>query len=252
MVDAVLSLHYQFLRGVIPFPQKPFCVAKTETIHGILKRLDDFAESIAAAYDNKDTTRLIRSMYFDGQNVSMKAGLLGEGMIASHRRSTGMFEPEHTVAFDACLEHCPILKRIFMIHEIAVHVGQFRSRAIDIRNSLGQVQLVMVDTPHYRHFTEMTAACIDKLLIDAIPRRFIDAEINTVADENTRSFLHSILQHWRDHTVKDFMRLEHRKGFPDGQLSEREIGLFEARPEVAFFMNDTYPKSVCHHAHPEM
>lgn len=201
-------------------------------ITSLTRQIDSYFDALVATYP-ASTTRLLRQMYYENKNISEQSGLLAQQAVFAHTVITlKEDETNFAVVIDPLLRRSPSLLRLKLIHEIAVHIGQTHQRIHQV-GSAGYAKERR--TGEFVKFTELTAALVEKRVIDAIPIEIAVADIRLNIDDKTaREALLNDLKFRREATFALYPWLRQRLAY-DASTAQGPIGEYEIKRFVNFY-----------------
>lgn len=199
-----------------------------ETASVDLSGLDTAFDTIIAGYS--PATRLqLREVYYGGLQLEDKPGLIsgsrsfGEAQLTKDGSKTSF-----KVTIDPLIRKCPGLFRLTLIHEVAVHVGQWLERIsqVGIETYLAQNQ-----SQEFGLFSELSAHAAEKRVLDRIPLATLEKEIQSAfSDPALREDLLTEMRFRRRAKFENYiwlrMRVAYAKQSSLPHLSEYQIREF--------------------------
>lgn len=179
------------------------------------------------------TQKLLRNMYFSGLNVTATPGLIQyHGAYAHWKLQFEDNTPVWRVYVAPEIMQSPLLYRLHLIHEVAIHVGQTHEYYL----KFGMGRTIQDTTSlQFDRVTEMSAASVEKRILDQIPQKELDDEIRkTTPDYNLALMMRRDFAKRRNMSARDYLTLSHRSRMSsNGNLpSEEEVEAFLNAPQI--------------------
>jgi len=147
--------------------------------------LDHYFTQLISPYPEK-LRGLLANAYFDRKRVVIVDGLYREGRLARTSITIDSVSVTPTIRIEEALMVSPVLTRITLIHEIAVHLAQI----FEILLKTHRFEMVEVhDGNPLRAFSELSAAALTKRILDAISFGVVEREVNGITDPSLRNLL---------------------------------------------------------------
>lgn len=245
MQSSMLHLTQMHLQLNVPVPSKKLIIHPSDTTTVVCAKLDAYFDDIIRNYP-ESTKRLLRDMYYRDKNVLI--GRVYEtpygaalAMVKSNR-----FGVHFSVKLDKRVATSPIAVRMLKMHEIAVHVGQYHQRIEQVG-----IEKFFQECDQFGNFTEQSVAIIEKIMVDAVPKRVLIQSESLKASNIFHAFktsfdfyLDSVFKTGFDFyldntdrrkntTVDDYLHLAHYKGL---KLTPFDHELFLQNPNVDAFL----------------
>jgi len=113
-----------------------------------------------------------------------------------------------SVEFDEGFRDAELIRKLFLIHEAAVHIGQFHQRA----QQVGAKQAAEEHgTQDGYMFTEMSAALAETTVLSSLDFSVVEAETNKISDPATRLGTLSTLYLMKNISPDQYIELLHRR-----------------------------------------
>jgi hypothetical protein len=223
LLESARASRHQYLDEVGRREPPPISQKKHQAA---IKLVDSFFNEIIKGYP-KETQKRIRSIYKSMGSYTYTPGLFvqTQNFANWHLRQGSNGQPKFSVEFDAGLRSTELIKKILLIHECAVHIGQADQRLAQV----GPEQLMAEnDTKDPYLFTEMSAALAEKTLLAALDFSTIEADAGRIPDRFLRLALLGVLYTSMKMKLHGFVELHHRgEALPP---SAAQVELFMARP----------------------
>jgi len=229
--------------GFIPFPSTPFKISSKDRNEDIANKLDQLFDEISACYPPHIRKELER-MYYDGKNVGFRNDLLKNShAFGMHDKIIHNGQIEFIVIADSTFQKTPLFLKLLLIHEIAIHIGQSYMLAEEVMRANGGCAPLSIYDRWFHQFSELAAAQIDKLIIDAIPIKAWKEDLSEGKMKHIKPTLERIRK-WRGMSYEDYTSLQHRINTNEGDIADATYQTFICRQDVCDFIKQIYSLSV--------
>jgi hypothetical protein len=172
-----------------------------------MRTIDGFFIEVIKGYP-EPTQNLLKRIYFENANqVYTKSYFLNSQNLANwHYGKKGI--DGFSVEFDDGLRDAELLRKLLLVHECAVHIGQMdqRLRQIGPKNFVAE----HAERDSY-FFTEMSAALAEKTSLSALDFSVVEAETNRISDPIVRAATLGLLYAMSRLSPKQYIELLHRR-----------------------------------------
>ena len=220
---------------LVPLPSKPLVIGDADTQDVVCQKLDDFFDDLIRDYA-PNTQKILREMYHEYFWIyPVKPTSLDEGMLATWYMTVDDGNASFRMKVNEDMVDCPVTFRWLKIHEIAAHIGQAAERVSQVGIDKAVKEFNDEDL---NGFLEQSVTLAEKMIIDAIPMRIFDMDIDCIQNPSSRDFLRLAVKQLKDTSLQDYTRLKHR---PDeDRVNEEGHARFFQRADVAAFISG-YP-----------
>ncbi len=194
--------------------------------------IDEYFDELISQYP-ESTRTLLREIYYDQKHISVSETDLGFESDATGsvmKYANWQMDKTHdqparwTVTVDADVRRSPILFRLNLIHEVAIHLGQAHQRA----QKVGLVEFAKEGGGAFRKVTELSAAVAENQLLQWLPFEVFAADVKAAVRDKVKSdFILADYYARRERKLDQVLTLSHR-GNDDG-IIKSNMSLFKQR-----------------------
>jgi hypothetical protein len=172
-----------------------------------IQKVDAFFDEVIKGYPEA-TQEKLKTMYYQNANQVFTKDLYVKSLMMAnwHHGKNGI--QGFSVEFDESVKDAELIRKLFLIHECAVHIGQMDQR-------VGQVGAKQLAEEHGSQdgyvFTEMSAALAEKTVLSSIDFSVVEAETSKITDPIVRAGALAAFYLMNRMSPKDYVELMHRK-----------------------------------------
>lgn len=193
-------------------------------------RLDTYFYELIAIYPPK-TKAILTALYTQRERIDTSPGQIEEDSQGNWHVDGDVFElASWKISVDPRIAKTKLVFLWVLIHEIAVHAGQFISRAEQVG-----VPKLLEELPQFRVITEISAALVERHMMNTIPVNQIVEDIRgNIDDPSIASLLIRAYQERYRIRRNAYLGLGHRpENFTKGRLVQSLLRVLSTRPEFA-------------------
>lgn len=172
-----------------------------------IETVDRFFDEVIKGYP-EPTQALLKKFYYENSaEVYTKELYLNSSQLANWHLNKNNIQG-FSVEFDEGLRDAELIRKLFLIHEAAVHIGQFHQRVLQVG---GKQTAEEHGTQDGYMFTEMSAALAEKTVLSSLDFSVVEAETNKITDPATRLGTLSTLYLMKNISPDQYVELLHRR-----------------------------------------
>ena len=172
-----------------------------------IQTVDSFFDEIIKGYD-ETTQALLKKIYYENADQVYTKGLYLKSLQLANWHLGKNDIKGFSVEFDEGFRDAELIRKLFLIHEAAVHIGQIHQRAGQVGGR--QAAEEQGSTDGY-FFTEMSAALAEKTILSSLDFSVVEAETNRISDPATRLGALATFYMMKNMTPKQYVELLHRR-----------------------------------------